>query len=241
MSSVSNSDMSMGMKVSQAFFGFILLFQANSLFAQVQSPESSEYYFEIILPTQESRDSDFPNLQSFKSEISRQTSVDTIFLAHRQMEFFREMPDALLTYQQILDENLGRIRDLNSDEKNLFELHLKRNDPESEFCAIFLSKKNKRIALIESKGLRGQASCTQVLSRAKALQAQKWKLESQIHNHPFLFSNPHGDIAGVIFPSDVDVRSHLRWKNEMGLKTALISNGFFTFEYKIGEIKSPLH
>jgi hypothetical protein len=58
---------------------------------------------------------------------------------------------------------------------------------------------------------------------------QGWNLETHIHNHPFFFKNPYGDIAGTILPSATDVSSFKSMADSYRLRSAIITNGFQSY------------
>ena len=169
-------------------FYFALIFSTVLIAGQAFA---KTYYYEIDSDNSESAEihqSQLEFLERFKADtLAAAGNVDPIFLAKRQIEFFKKINFRLDVYEQILEKEIGILRDLNTTEEYLLDRHFSVNDRKSEFCAFLLSLRQKEKVLVESQNTRGTVTCDKVFSRALELKSQGWTVDSHFHNHPFLF------------------------------------------------------
>jgi hypothetical protein len=68
-----------------------------------------------------------------------------------------------------------------------------------------------------------------LLERVAADRGEGWRAVAHLHNHPFLFAS-EGDIAGANAPSLTDVQFWRSVRDELGVESARVTNGFATFD-----------
>lgn len=168
------------------------------------------------------------SLQLFKRQIRKRTSVDPIFLLQRQRQFYKDMPEELKRFDSVLNRQVGQIRGLNCLEAILLDTQLKFFKPNTEFEAYIFNRvggKKLRI-LFQTQGQVSVVRYSIILNQIRNLVSQGWNLKIHLHNHPFSFENPYGDISGTILPSSADLLSYQGLKNQFGLKLGIVINGF---------------
>lgn len=70
---------------------------------------------------------------------------------------------------------------------------------------------------------------TLLLQHAAADRREGWRAVAHLHNHPFLFAS-EGDVAGANAPSLTDVQFWRSVRDELGIESARVTNGFATFD-----------
>lgn len=163
--------------------------------------------------------------------------VDPRALLRRQLELYRRLgvKDGAAKLQAVLDGRAGRLERMNCLETLLFAEHEARfpvEDTQSEFLAVVLRRGPElRVYLLSQRGEPGVGpGLGAVEPRLRADAAAGWALDATLHNHPFMFDNPYGDISGVLVPSGDaqggDLASFQRLAREYGMREAWITNGF---------------
>lgn len=236
------------MLIRQAFL-IISIFTATAAFgatcpSALFKPYKSSgggFYYIVDLPKDALRarpHSQFKFLSRFQSFVKHKTSVNPIDLLQKQLGFYRRMAGEQDRFEKVIEQRVGRIRDISCLEAFLFDSHLSQFRSQSEFLAlIFTHKDSRRVrALVSSQNRKDGVSFEERMVQAKAsLYSQGWSLEIHLHNHPFSFDNPYGDIAGTVLPSQPDLASYRQLRRNEGLKSARITNGFSTLELRASE------
>ncbi|HEU4884515.1 MAG TPA: hypothetical protein VFT45_19830 [Longimicrobium sp.] len=68
-----------------------------------------------------------------------------------------------------------------------------------------------------------------LFERVAADRGEGWRAVAHLHNHPFLFAG-EGDVAGANAPSLTDVQFWRHLRDELGIESARVTNGFATFD-----------
>jgi hypothetical protein len=68
-----------------------------------------------------------------------------------------------------------------------------------------------------------------LLERVAADRGEGWRAVAHLHNHPFLFAG-EGDVAGANAPSLTDVQFWRHLRDDLGIESARVTNGFATFD-----------
>lgn len=108
------------------------------------------------------------------------------------------------------------------------------NDPPSEFSAqVFRKGQQLRVyAAFHQHPSVAAPAVANAQAIHEGLIADGWTFLIFLHNHPFNFNNPYGDIAGTVIPSDPDLQTFWRMFETRGLQEAWITNGFDTARFQ---------
>ncbi|MCR4295972.1 MAG: hypothetical protein NUW21_10585 [Elusimicrobia bacterium] len=178
-----------------------------------------------------------PALTAYRDWARARTDVDPRSLLRRQLELYRRIGvvDGRMKLELVLSGGIGRILPMNCAEALLFAEHEARFPVETtatEFLAFILEKNaDLKVYLISRGGKAGTApSGDEVKEDLARDAAEGWTMAATLHNHPFMFDNPTGDIGGVLVPSGDarygDVGAFKRWRAGSGMRSAWITNGF---------------
>lgn len=144
--------------------------------------------------------------------------------------FLAQIAKGRRNVEKILRGRVGVIQPIRCLELLPFEEFLRHVDPRAfagELIASVLVKDGRAVILGDyyKLDLAGGAQETKATRRERArLQEQGWRLEASLHNHPFSFGNPYGDIGGTLGPSDPDLAGY----RELRPAFAVITNGIHT-------------
>lgn len=176
-------------------------------------------------------------LLSFRSSVAARTDVRQDSLLRRQKKFFDRMPSERQRYEKILSGSVGRLRPVSCLESFLHDNHLRRFSGETEFAAYVLTRKGSRdaVVLVLSQRTDGVSMNDFLWEILKKHRHQGWKVAMHLHNHPFFFNNPYGDIAGTVLPSAPDLETYVEGRRSFGLESAVVTNGFDSFELSAAE------
>lgn len=127
--------------------------------------------------------------------------------------------------RRILRGEVGEIQPIRCLELLPFEEFLKAVDLRSFAGEMFASVlvKDGRAVLVgdfykrDTEG--GVVESPAALRERAKLLKQGWKLEHSLHNHPWVFNNPYGDLGGILGPSDPDVQGYRRERPAYGVIT----------------------
>lgn len=214
----------------------------RSLDNAYSSRDGDGFYYVVDFPksaVQAKPHSQFYALLKLQENVKAKTSVDPIVLLEKQLRFYLKIPHIRKRFEKIINQEIGKVRSINCLESFLYDSHLKRFKRASEFQAFAYSKKGSdkvRILVTSQNSLSSVSSGSRVLSLRASYPKKGWLLNSHLHNHPFSFDNPYGDVAGTIIPSEPDASTYRALRREEGLKQALLTNGISTFVLKGAEI-----
>ena len=151
---------------------------------------------------------------------------------NEQADFVESLKRNVRATGQIISGEVGKIRPINCVEALLFENLLGFSPQASqEFRGLVLKSSSDMIRIyfsFDRAGLDGGIATSEVFN--KKIQSdllQGWKIHLDLHNHPFSFENPYGDIGGNIAPSGADEKTYLFEKPEK----AVITNGVDSAEF----------
>ncbi len=227
----------------------IFFFSSASLAAQCPrsldnayaSRDGEGFYYVVDFPkaaVNAKPHSRFHALSQLQETAKKKTSVDPFDLLKQQLRFYLKMPEIRKRFELIIDQKVGSIRSINCLESFLYDSHLKRFSRSSEFQVFSYTRSgHDKIRLL----VTSQDDSSSVSSGRRILKLREdylkigWKLNFHLHNHPFAFDNPYGDVAGTVIPSEPDSATYRTLKKEEGLKEALLTNGFSTFVLKASE------
>lgn len=171
-----------------------------------------------------------PIYVEYKKSISEKTNTEPYYLIKIQRDIFEKgMPKALPMFDLILNRDIGTIRDISVLEAFLMTEHLSLNGSKGEFGAFILKAKDSALKIYFVSNSEPSASFSKSIytSLEKDLN-EGYTLYAHLHNHPFNFNNPYGDIAGTTVPSPPDRNIYNDFKTKYGLKNAFLTNGFST-------------
>ncbi|MDX6768985.1 MAG: hypothetical protein SF051_05595 [Elusimicrobiota bacterium] len=193
-----------------------------------------------------------PELSAFRAWARSETDLtgatvdtDAYALLRRQLALYRRLRfDVADSIEMIVGGRVGRIRPMSCLEQLLFADHQARFPVQgyTEFNAFVLKKDGRLRAYSMSSGTNDGVAPSVDLIRARldADRAQGWTVELNLHNHPFNFKNPTGDIGATLVPSGSlaggDVSALTRQFTSLGLAAAAITNGFDTVHFTPAEI-----
>lgn len=172
-----------------------------------------------------------PLLAKFQRTIAARLSTNPQALLRRQRRLFRKRGVSTDTIDWVL-AHPRQVRPMNRLQAMLFLTHWRDEKPlKREFQAFVLRRNGEfRVYYTQSDEASGWPHSPAV----KALLARDlddgWKLYAHLHNHPFYFDNPAGDIAGTTAPSAADVRMYRELAVTARLRGAWIVNGFDALE-----------
>jgi hypothetical protein len=170
-------------------------------------------------------------LAHFQNTVKTKTKTDYVSLLEKQKPFYKNFAEETKRFDKVLSKKVGRVRISSCLENFLTDNHLRTFSSETEYSAYVMTKPDSELALIiiYTQVNNGTNSITQISNLVEGYRKQGWNLESHIHNHPFFFKNPYGDIAGTIMPSGADVTSYQEMGEDLKLRSAIITNGFESF------------
>ncbi len=176
--------------------------------------------------------------------VSAGISPDPLELLRRQRALYeRAFPDAVPTYDAILDGELGSIGVVECWEAAVMEDHLRRHieqDVPNEFQAFLLTRDDDGQTRARIYGVSGNMTwaprATPLWDQIEADLAAGWEMRSHLHNHFFFLSHlPDGDIAGTLIPSPPDRNSYVSHAERFDLAEARITNAFDTIRFSQAE------
>ena len=116
----------------------------------------------------------------------------------------------------------------------------------TEFGAFVLAQDGALRVYLATVDFVGQKMRHEVTDRIRADVEAGWRLEVHLHNHPFLFDRKPGDrlwtnegnvddVGGALAPSMTDVQFWRSMRDDLGLRSGAITNGFDTARYGAAE------
>ncbi len=158
-----------------------------------------------------------------------------IFAAH-------DMRAEVAFFDAIRDGALGEIRGISCLEALLYEQLLSINMRQhhqliaSEFIAFTLKKNDPapRTMVLFATGATDSVTAAPIMPRLRQAVSHGWRVEANLHNHPFFFGNP--DIAGTITASARDIDLMRRDRDLFEMPSAMITNGFSTWEVSTADL-----
>lgn len=185
-----------------------------------------------------------PLLNRYLHEVSQFTFTDPIQLLARQQSIFVKAygERSGLAFAQLMEGRIGNIAGRRCIDALLLETHLSHQTttiPPTEFIAVTLRKgRMMRFYQVIGRGYGAPQLPPEVLAALN----EGWIFANHLHNHPFYVprSSNH-DIAGTLIPSGavedggMDIGEYLRWRTELGLQSASITNGFNTLTLDASE------
>lgn len=176
-------------------------------------------------------------LAGFRAWASARTDTDAFALLRRQYELYlRVNPGDAEKVRLVLSRSAGRVAPMSCAEALLFADHQARFPVQdyTEFLAFTLRKDGRlRVYAISSGARTGSVGGTdRVRPFIEADRAAGWTVEQSLHNHPFNFDNPSGDIGATLVPSGEagwgDLGAFRGQFADWGMAEAAITNGFDT-------------
>lgn len=194
------------------------------------------------------------SVTAFRERIREVLDPDFRALHQRQIELVQSRYRTLSTQRQseVLNGVVGRRLQLSCLELHLLDLQIQteseRRFPENEMMASILSSpENKNIwkLIVVFANTRGSVpSVPRAKDRVQQLVSESWNYMAHLHNHPIMPENSSGDVGGTLVASGTsrggDVAVYLREVENLGLKSAYITNGFDTVLYTADEIRTRL-
>lgn len=170
-------------------------------------------------------------LAHFKKRTQEKTDTSYKALLNKQKVFYKNVPGDAERYDKIITGKVGRVRTASCLESFLLDNHLRTFSSATEYSAFILTKPEEANAIVifYTQTKDGTVAEPVITNLVEKYRLQGWNLESHLHNHPFSFDNPYGDIAGTIIPSPADVSSYKNMNESSKLRTAIITNGFDSF------------
>ena len=229
----------------KAFLGFLLIasgIQTASAACNIPVREKSyekyqqgTYYDVLWVPKSSLADLNtsraYNYVAHFKKKVQERTKTDFKFLLERQKTFFKNFPEETKRFNKALAKKIGRTRGVSCLENFLLDNHLRTFSAETEFSAYVLTKfdSDQALVVIYTQLKNGTVANAPISALVENYRKQGWNVESHIHNHPFFFKNPYGDIAGTILPSSADITAYKELGESMRLRSGMVTNGFETF------------
>jgi hypothetical protein len=183
-----------------------------------------------------------PSLAAFLDTVrTRVGALDAQAMLQRQIAFYAARPDSdsqgeAANGRLVLSGDVGTLRPASCLEALLVEAQAARFPMAShptEFHAIVMERADAGTRQVRvyfaGSGAPWPPKINPLLERVAADRNAGWRAVAHLHNHPFLFASG-GDIAGANAPSISDVQ-FWRWlRDDYGLASARVTNGFATFE-----------
>jgi hypothetical protein len=183
-----------------------------------------------------------PALSAFLDTVrTRVGALDARAMLQRQVAFYAAQPDSdsqgeAENGRLVLSGAVGTLRPASCLEALLVEAQAARFPMAShptEFHAIVMERTDGATRQVRVYFAGSSApwppKINPLLERVAADRGAGWRAVAHLHNHPFLFASG-GDIAGANAPSISDVQ-FWRWlRDDYGIESARVTNGFFTFE-----------
>lgn len=198
-------------------------FQQGTYFDVVSVPKSSLADL--------STSSQYNYAAHFKRKVQERTKTDFKYLLERQKPIYKKFPEQLERINKVLAKKVGRARQVSCLEHFLLDNHLRTFSAETEFSAYILTKfdSDQAQVVFYTQLKNGNVTDEPVRNLIEGYRKQGWNVESHIQNHPFFFKNPYGDIAGSILPSSDDIKSYQQQRENLKLRSAIVTNGFESF------------
>lgn len=184
--------------------------------------------------------SNLPALSAFLDTVrTRVGGLDARALLDRQIAYYSARPDSdshgeAANGRMVRDGSVGVLRPASCLEALLVEYQAARFPMAShptEFHAIVMEREDagRRWTRVYFAGSSATwpPKANLLFERIAADRREGWRAVAHIHNHPFLFAN--GDIAGANAPSLSDVQFWRSVRDEDGVESARVTNGFATF------------
>ncbi len=164
----------------------------------------------------------------------------------RQRDIFEQFFGEVFTYNYnlIIDGKIGIVAPMSCLESLAFDIQNRQfplSEISSEMETMVLSRE---ISGTEVLRVYVHTVATPFVPKSPELVAMierdvadGWQLAAHLHNHPFLFNNSSGDIAGIVAPSEGDVLSHIELRDELALGEAWITNGIHTLRVEADELE----
>lgn len=172
---------------------------------------------------------------------SRQILAQSISVRQRALENisprdpFREtLLRDIRNISRVLNGEIGRLREMRCGEALPFREYLQIANLEShpqEFVAVFLGRNDQLKVLADlyrhpRGSVVGVRFSQTLVTELRRLNQQGWRAEAHLHNHPFHFENPYGDVGGNLVPSDPDLSLY----RQGAYRRLIILNGLQSFE-----------
>ena len=174
-------------------------------------------------------------LWDFRDWVESKIFPDPFQLLKRQRDIYEDYGYDTGGFDDVIDGEVGHISDINCLEALLFSEHASLWDfaeKPTEFAAYIMKRDNEIHITFSSHNMSFIPSSDFIMRIITENIDDDWVLTTHLHNHPFMFDNPSGDIAGTTMPSGTvsggDVATYLKFKREYDLQTAWITNGFST-------------
>jgi len=192
------------------------------------------FYYVVDFPANQGEASvpqgHFPFLARFQERVkTRGFSLKVKDLIRHQKDFYQNFPEDRKLFERVLKGEFGKLRPIRCMEAFLLDAHLSHLKEKSEFQALVLvhpKHSMKRLIVSSQNEEMGVRPDQKVESLMETFLKQGWRLEEHLHNHPFDFENPYGDIAGTPIPSPPDLENYRFLRSAHKLQTAVIINGF---------------
>jgi hypothetical protein len=179
-------------------------------------------------------------LLEYRDYANKNTDTDPFILLARQRAVFEEaygpLDGSVKAFRLIENREVGRISNSTCVELMLMAEHLKfhhLNVPGSEFSA-HIFRKGSRLkvfaAFIEHESM-GAPAVNISPAKRQDMQHNAWNFVAFLHNHPFSFDNPYGDISGTVIPSEPDLMTFRAFFQTEALQVAWITNGIHSARY----------
>lgn len=166
----------------------------------------------------------------FRSFIKQLTNTEAEYLLKIQRNIYRKhsQPEAAF-FDQILNKEIGSIRDINCLESILLTEQLLLNGHQNEFGAYILKSKDQqyKIYFITSHDVSVTTSLA-IYQRINEDLKNGFILWGHLHSHPFALDGLSPDIAGTTIPSYPDCNVYRDLKVKYNLQNAFVTNGFST-------------
>lgn len=202
------------------------------------------YYDLLSLPKSSFADLSISNqynyLTHFRKKVEAKTSVDQKTLLQKQKVFYKDHPVEVERYNKALQGKVGRLRKISCLEAFLLDNHLRTFSSETEFSAYILTKPEEAQAIVifYTQLKNGTVSEQVINNQVEVYRRQGWNVEAHLHNHPFSFKNPYGDIAGTTLPSNADVETFRHLRESVRLRSGVVTNGFDSFVFYPNDFKN---
>lgn len=183
-------------------------------------------------------------LLAYRDYAQDQTDTDPFQLLARQRAIFEKAygprDGSIKAFRLIENREAGRIGPSRCVDIMLMSEHLKfhpLNVPGSEFSA-HIFRKGSRLkiyaAFIEEASMGAPPVEISPAAR-QTLDKEAWSFVAFLHNHPFSFDNPYGDISGTVIPSEPDLRTFRLLFQTEALQLAWITNGIHSARYNAAD------
>lgn len=190
----------------------------------------------------------------FRERIRDVLNPDFTALHERQIELVRTRYPRMSTQRQseVLSGQTGRRLQPSCLELYLLDLQIQSEAgmhfPENEMMASMLSSPENntlwKLIVIFANTRGSVPGVPAAKARVHQLVSENWNYMAHLHNHPIMPENSSGDVGGTLVASGTsrygDVAVYMREVENLGLKSAYITNGFDTVLYTAEEIRTRL-